>query len=737
LPDVARPNEPALDVAARMVAALERLDEESWIARRLAAALERARRGPEAGERAFARLEPGAARALRAAARIGRAEAAFDRGAVAVARDYLAGGHGLAPVDRAEVELAARWTLLQGWAQLLQGGAPLPVDAAAATPRSRSDAVLPLALVELRRRRPEWSLALSGRGKRRHPSATPPALSWSGSRRDLGAAVLAVLEVAPLGETELVERDLEPALEPRVAAWLAAERPERAALAASRPWLRHRNGLPLHGALSPRTQSIAAWPLCGRGLAAAPLAWIWLEFEHHLVPASETLEALASAWRASRWHAPRPAQPIRSSPSARPGGQLVREGEPRTRWVGAKGVPPAPAVSRVQVGAPRGALEVLPAPAQAAAFEDFARGLALRSRERRWWGIATTPSGVLALVASAANPCAEPEARTGSAAAGQRLERALRLREVLRHGGGALALDARSAAGLVVPVVSRGKVLGALVCESLRRGDFGGALAARLAARVRAGADGARIAGFRDWHLARHGSDVHFGTECPAVARLYESVLTAAARTGPVVVRGPAGAGKVVASRWIHFERSPAASWIHLQADRWTTWAALTRALDRAGEPAGAGALCVEGFLELRERHRARLAALAAPIAITLEAASLPPELARLAGEGEVIVPPLAERRGDLARLAQLFARSAAAALGLGALTIEKDAQAWLRRQPWPGNVRQLADLIQRAVVAGAPALGERLSLAAPDLGRCAIDRGSRASPKRTGRGPR
>ena len=595
---------------------------------------------------------------------------------------------------------------------------------------------MPLALVELRRRRPEWSLALSGRGKRRHPTATPPAPSWSGSRRDLGAAVLAVLEVAPLGETELVERDLDPALESRVAAWLTAERPERAALAASRPWVRHRNGLPLSGALSPRAQSIAAWPLSGRGSAAAPFAWIWLEFEHHLVPASETFEALASAWRASRWHAPRPAQPIRSSPSARSGGHFVREGEPRPRRVGAQGVPRRPPVNRVQVGAPRGALEVHHAPAEAAVFEEFVRGLALRSRERRWWGIATTPSEALALVASAASSCAQPEAGSVSAAASQRLERALRLRDVLRHGGGALALDARSASGLVVPVVSRGKVLGALVCESLRRGDFGGALAARLAARVRAGADRARIAGFRDWHLAHHGSDVHFGTECPAVARLYESVLTAAARTGPVVVHGPPGAGKGVASRWIHFERSPAAPWIQAEG----------RSLDHLGSAragpgtgagtAGAGALCVEGFPDLCERHRARLAALAPPIAITLEAACIPPELAGLEAQGEVIVPPLAERRGDVASLAQLFARSAAAALGLGALSIEAGAQAWLRRQPWPGNVRQLAELVRRAVVAGAPALGERLCLAAPDLERCAIDRGPPALD-RTGRGPR
>jgi DNA-binding NtrC family response regulator len=208
------------------------------------------------------------------------------------------------------------------------------------------------------------------------------------------------------------------------------------------------------------------------------------------------------------------------------------------------------------------------------------------------------------------------------------------------------------------------------------------------------------------------------------VARLYESVLAAAARKGPVVVGGPAGAGKSVVSRWIHFERSPATPWVHLEADRWTTWAALTRALERAGESGGSGTLCIEGFLALRERHRARLAALPLPVVIALETGCIPPELARSAAQGMVVVPALAARRADLASLAQLFARSSAAAFGQCPPAIEERALAWLGEQPWCGNVRELEQLIQRAVGSLAPGIGERGRLDAPDLERCAEDPG-------------
>ncbi|RMF75894.1 MAG: sigma-54-dependent Fis family transcriptional regulator, partial [Acidobacteria bacterium] len=66
-------------------------------------------------------------------------------------------------------------------------------------------------------------------------------------------------------------------------------------------------------------------------------------------------------------------------------------------------------------------------------------------------------------------------------------------------------------------------------------------------------------------------------------------------------------------------------------------------------------------------------------------------------------IPPLRERPEDIRPLAEAFAREAAARTGLPAPRIGRDALARLARHPWPGNVRELRNVIERAVVLGAP----------------------------------
>jgi DNA-binding NtrC family response regulator len=62
-------------------------------------------------------------------------------------------------------------------------------------------------------------------------------------------------------------------------------------------------------------------------------------------------------------------------------------------------------------------------------------------------------------------------------------------------------------------------------------------------------------------------------------------------------------------------------------------------------------------------------------------------------------IPPLRERRGDIAPLAELFAEQAAARHGRGRITIGTAAIEALERHPWPGNVRELQNVVERAVV--------------------------------------
>ena len=60
-------------------------------------------------------------------------------------------------------------------------------------------------------------------------------------------------------------------------------------------------------------------------------------------------------------------------------------------------------------------------------------------------------------------------------------------------------------------------------------------------------------------------------------------------------------------------------------------------------------------------------------------------------------LPSLRERTEDIPLLAQHFLERAAAGLGKPALRFTEDAMTWLVEQAWPGNVRQLENVVERA----------------------------------------
>jgi len=67
-----------------------------------------------------------------------------------------------------------------------------------------------------------------------------------------------------------------------------------------------------------------------------------------------------------------------------------------------------------------------------------------------------------------------------------------------------------------------------------------------------------------------------------------------------------------------------------------------------------------------------------------------------------VTVPPLRERPSDIPLLARHFAKSAAARNGLAFSTIADAALARLQEAPWKGNVRELENVMERAVLLAA-----------------------------------
>ena len=75
-----------------------------------------------------------------------------------------------------------------------------------------------------------------------------------------------------------------------------------------------------------------------------------------------------------------------------------------------------------------------------------------------------------------------------------------------------------------------------------------------------------------------------------------------------------------------------------------------------------------------------------------------------------IILPPLRERQGDIPELALHFARRASRRLGLPFCEPTTQDIALLRGYSWPGNVREMSSVLERAAILGQ---GERLAIAA------------------------
>jgi len=86
-------------------------------------------------------------------------------------------------------------------------------------------------------------------------------------------------------------------------------------------------------------------------------------------------------------------------------------------------------------------------------------------------------------------------------------------------------------------------------------------------------------------------------------------------------------------------------------------------------------------------------------------------------------LPALREREDDIAPLSRHFAARLAQRFGRP-LSLSDDAIAWLEQQPWPGNVRQLENAIERAAVLNEKAVLERGDFSAVPP-RHEVERGS------------
>ena len=88
--------------------------------------------------------------------------------------------------------------------------------------------------------------------------------------------------------------------------------------------------------------------------------------------------------------------------------------------------------------------------------------------------------------------------------------------------------------------------------------------------------------------------------------------------------------------------------------------------------------------------------------------------------------PPLREREGDVLRLADHFVRTLGAQMGKRDLTLSRDARETLLSHTWPGNIRELQNAVEHALILSEGSLlttahlGIRLQSAPPSRARAA-----------------
>jgi DNA-binding NtrC family response regulator len=193
----------------------------------------------------------------------------------------------------------------------------------------------------------------------------------------------------------------------------------------------------------------------------------------------------------------------------------------------------------------------------------------------------------------------------------------------------------------------------------------------------------------------------------PAMRRVRERIRALASLRVPVLVRGEPGAGRDQVARAIHLTSGngdaplvPVRAGAAAPAPRVAPGGAFF--LDEIGRFSPAEQ--AHWFERLRawdaEAGAAPrvLASASEDLAERASASAFHPGLAERLQRFTILLPPLRERREDVAQLAPLIATRIGAAMGRPAVQLDRGALALLRAQQWPGNVRELAAILERLV---------------------------------------
>jgi DNA-binding NtrC family response regulator len=237
--------------------------------------------------------------------------------------------------------------------------------------------------------------------------------------------------------------------------------------------------------------------------------------------------------------------------------------------------------------------------------------------------------------------------------------------------------------------------------------------------------------------------------ESRVMRRLRQEIRAVAPLRATVLLTGETGTGKGAAARALHRRsRQANAPFVHVDCAALSPTlieselfgherGAFTGALDRRVgrfELAAEGSVFLDEIGELDERQQAKLLRVlhdreyeriggVATLPMTARViAATSRGLLREVREGrfradlyfrlnvvQLRLPPLRERRGDVALLARALLPRLAASLGVAPCELDGALLARLAARSWPGNVRELMNVLERLLIRGA---GRRVGLA-------------------------
>jgi DNA-binding NtrC family response regulator len=237
---------------------------------------------------------------------------------------------------------------------------------------------------------------------------------------------------------------------------------------------------------------------------------------------------------------------------------------------------------------------------------------------------------------------------------------------------------------------------------------------------------------------SRRAVNPFFG-ESPAIRRLAEGASRVAAATIPVLIHGETGTGKGVLARWFH-DNGPRADEAFVDLN----CAGLSKDLlesELFGHEKGAftGAVAAKpGLLEMAHRGtlfldeigdidlqvQAKLlkvledlrfrrlgdvrdrqvdvrliAATHRDLVLLVREKKFREDLYYRISAMPIVVPPLRERGQDVVLLARNLIDRIAAEMGRPGVRVSPEAEGMLAAHPWPGNVRQLRNVLERAIL--------------------------------------